>query len=228
MPRRPRPLRLGTDPAHGYTDKHLRHHARLDGFDLHAAVTIGAHDRRGREQLLRYCARPPLSHDRLRTLDDGRLLLTLKTPWFDGTTHLVLQPEELLQRLVALIPRPHKNLIVYQGVLAPNARWRKRVVAYRDGEADAAGRLATAPEHVSAAAARRAEPKRPNSEWARLMRRAFDLDVLCCPRCGGRMRVMALVNSPTAAAKILRHLGLRDHAPPVAPPRPGELDFHAA
>ncbi len=47
--------------------------------------------------------------------------------WHDGTTHLLLTAHELLQRLVALIPRPEKNLVVYDGVLASNAKWRKRV-----------------------------------------------------------------------------------------------------
>jgi len=32
-----------------------------------------------------------------------------------------LQPLELLEKLAALIPRPYVNLIVYHGVLAPNA-----------------------------------------------------------------------------------------------------------
>jgi hypothetical protein len=31
------------------------------GFDIHAGVSVSADDREGRERLLRYCARPPLS-----------------------------------------------------------------------------------------------------------------------------------------------------------------------
>src|SRR3990170_981437 len=38
---------------------------------------------------------------------------------------------------------------------------------------------------------------RPRSwAWADLMRRAFDVDVLACPRCGGRMRLIALIADP--------------------------------
>jgi uncharacterized protein YbaR (Trm112 family) len=51
------------------------------------------------------------------------------------------------------------------------------------------------------------------------MRRAFELDVLCCPKCSGRMRVLALIDHPRTARRILRHLGMRDHAPPIAPAR---------
>ena len=52
------------------------------------------------------------------------------TPWRDGTSHVALQPLELLEKLAALTPRPYVNLIVYHGVLAPNANWRGEVVDF--------------------------------------------------------------------------------------------------
>jgi hypothetical protein len=39
----------------------------------------------------------------------------------DGTTHLLFEPVELLEKLAALTPRPRINLILYRGVLAPHA-----------------------------------------------------------------------------------------------------------
>ena len=51
-------------------------------------------------------------------------------PCRDGTSHIALQPVELLEKLAALIPRPYVNLIVYHGVLAPNAKWRGEVVVF--------------------------------------------------------------------------------------------------
>ena len=39
--------------------------------------------------------------------------------------------------------------------------------------------------------------------WADLMRRAFDIDVLACPRCGGRLRLIATVADPEAIRTIL-------------------------
>jgi hypothetical protein len=36
----------------------------------------------------------------------GQVVLKLKTPWRDGTTHIVLSPLEFMQRLAALVPRP--------------------------------------------------------------------------------------------------------------------------
>jgi hypothetical protein len=50
-------------------------------------------------------------------------VLQLRHPWSDGTTHLLFDPLELLERLAVLIPRPRINLILYHGVLGPRAVW---------------------------------------------------------------------------------------------------------
>jgi hypothetical protein len=63
----------------------------------------------------------------------GRVLLTLKTEWSDGTTALLFEPVELLERLAALTPRPRINLVLHPGVLASHSRWRARAVAYGAG-----------------------------------------------------------------------------------------------
>jgi hypothetical protein len=56
--------------------------------------------------------------------------------------------------------------------------------------------------------------------WADLMRRAFDLDVLACPRCGGRLRLIATIEDPDAIRAILvagtGSRELADRAPPFA------------
>ena len=52
----------------------------------------------------------------------GQVVLMLKTPYRDGTTHIVMSPLEFMQRLAALVPRPRLNLIRFHGVLASNNR----------------------------------------------------------------------------------------------------------
>ena len=56
--------------------------------------------------------------------------------------------------------------------------------------------------------------------WADLMRRAFDIDVLACSRCGGRLRLMGTVEDPAAIGAILAAVAasreLADRAPPLA------------
>jgi hypothetical protein len=50
-----------------------------------------------------------------------------------------------------------------------------------------------------------------------LVRRVFALDVLECPRCFGRMRIVAAIHPPGAIGKILDCLGLPSRAPPISP-----------
>jgi hypothetical protein len=53
--------------------------------------------------------------------------------------------------------------------------------------------------------------------WVELLQRVFEVDALCCPQCGGRMRVLSAITDPTVAARILlRCLALPSRAPPMA------------
>jgi Putative transposase len=55
-------------------------------------------------------------------------VLQLKSPYKDGTTHIVMEPLEFMERLAALVPRPRLHLIRFHGVLAPNAKLRSKIV----------------------------------------------------------------------------------------------------
>jgi hypothetical protein len=45
------------------------------------------------------------------------------------------------------------------------------------------------------------------------MRRAFDIDVLACPRCGGRLRLIAAVEDPEAIRAIWQRSRCRGSGP---------------
>jgi hypothetical protein len=211
--------RLGEEPDAAWVLSSAPRHARLEGFDLHAYVAVPAGDRTRLEQLCRYLLRPAVSQDRLRLLGDGRFVLALKTTWADGTRHLLFEPLELLEKLAALTPRPRVNLILYHGVLAPHARWRARVVAY--------GRVstATAPNPPESSGENTiARPAHRHWPWPQLMRRAFEIDVLACPRCGGRLRFIATVEDPGAIREVLGALALSGAPLERSPPAPQSLD----
>jgi hypothetical protein len=56
----------------------------------------------------------------------------------------------------------------------------------------------------------------PYVDWASLLRRTFEVDVLACAHCGGRLRVLSVITEPGPVRRILEHLGLDADAPPVA------------
>jgi hypothetical protein len=194
-----------------------RGHARSNGFDLHAGRVVPAGQRGQLEQVCAYVLRPTVAQERLSVTPGGQVLLRFRQPWRDGTTHLVFDPVEFLGRLAVLIPRPRINLILYHGVLAPRAAWRSAIVpslAVPGGEVTARVADAT-PADAEAVARRRAR----GQTWAALMARTFGLDVLACPRCGGRLRLVALIEQRAVIDRILRHLGLPTETPAPRPAR---------
>ncbi len=173
--------------------------ARIDGFDLDAAVSVSRRNRDDLERLCRYILRPAISNDRLSVLGDGRIALTLKRPWSDGSTHVVFTPDAFLSRLATLVPRPRINTTLYHGVLAAHSKLRRHVVPRR-------------------APAPRAQSR--NVAWSELMRHAFGVDVLSCGRCAGRLRFVAVVMKPAEVRRILTNLGLPTDPLPIRPARP--------
>jgi hypothetical protein len=204
--------------------------ALVEGFSVHAGVCVPSCDRIRLEHLLRYGSRPPLSTERLSLLADGRLLYKLKRRWSDGTTHVIYEPLELIERLAALVPPPRFNITRYFGVLAPASTIRPLVVP--EDKPTIAPTHSSCPVKIETSQTAKAktngkrgiQPR--NYSWAQLMMRVYELDVLACPRCGGRMRILCAINSPTAIQKILACLGLPTRPPPIAPAISDEDEFY--
>ncbi len=53
--------------------------------------------------------------------------------------------------------------------------------------------------------------------WAERLKRVFKLDIELCPKCGGRLRVIAAITQPDVIQKILDHVH-QQQAPPRLPP----------
>jgi len=216
-PKAGQPLaRIGAAPYARWVERRGSCHAHLNGFDLHATLSVPARQRKRLEQLVRYCARPPLSHERLARLPDQRVVVRLKTRWNDGTTHLAFEPLTFIEKLTALIPRPRINLVVYHGILAPHAGWRVQAVGYRRRPVDK--------NHSGSAS------PRGRRQWAELMRRAFGFELLTCPKCAAKMKLIACVTQPDAIRAILTALKLPAAPPQVqaarAPPTHDDLELN--
>jgi hypothetical protein len=84
-------------------------------------------------------------------------------------------------------------------------------------------RLASAASGAGAPPAAYVRP--PYVAWADLLRRVFALDVLACPDCGGRLRLLATIEERAVVEQILTHLRLPVDLPRRtggAPLRPGQ------
>jgi hypothetical protein len=54
--------------------------------------------------------------------------------------------------------------------------------------------------------------------WHVLLRRTYDVDAQVCGRCGDRMRVIAVIQDPAVAARIVDHLARPGVASARGPP----------
>jgi hypothetical protein len=112
---------------------------QVAGFSLHAGVAARAEERKKLERLCRYISRPAVSEKRLSRTPNGNIRYQLKTPYRDGTTHMIFEPLDFIARLAALVPRPRVNLTRFHGVYAPNSKHRALVTPAKRGRGNAPG-----------------------------------------------------------------------------------------
>ncbi len=148
---------LQTLPPHATQDSHARL-AKVAGFSLHAGVAARA-DQREKvradtareaalghklERLCRYISRPAVSEKRLSLTSNGQVRYQLKTPYRDGTTHVIFNrgghpPLDFFARLAALVPRPRIPRLYStswytwsEGGVESMVVWGTRYVAHRN------------------------------------------------------------------------------------------------
>ena len=78
---------------------------RVGGFSLHAGVAARADERHKLERLCRYISRPAVSEQRLSITPGGLVRYQLKTPYKNGTTHVLLEPLDFFAGPATLVPR---------------------------------------------------------------------------------------------------------------------------
>lgn len=183
------------------------------GFSVDGSVCIHQNDREGLERLIRYCARPAFSSEKLEFISETKLSYQLKKPLINGQTKIILTPLELIDKLAALIPPPRVHRHRYFGVFAPNSPFRSAVTAM-------------AGEHLTDEVISPQNPQNKMQEkdkedkntgsgkkypsrytWAMLLAKIYHLLPLICPECGGEMKIIAVINEKPVINKILGHIG---------------------
>jgi hypothetical protein len=186
---------------------------KVAGFSLHAGVAARSNERDKLERLCRYIARPAVSTKRLSLTRNGQVRYELKTPWRNGTTHVIFEPLDFIARLVALVPKPRVNLTRFHGVFAPNSKYRARVTPSKRGKGKKAKTPKGAQQQTSA-------ERHVAMTWAQRLKRVFNIDIETCRDCGGEVRIISCIEDPAVIRKILVHLD--DNVSSVAtalPPR---------
>jgi len=77
----------------------------------------------------RYTTKPPVAEPRLSLTENSKIRYELKTPYNDGTTHIIYEPLDFMARLAALVPKPRVNLTRFHGDYAPNCKLRSVITS---------------------------------------------------------------------------------------------------
>jgi hypothetical protein len=188
--------------------------AKVAGFSLHAGVAAQAWERQKLERLWRYISRPAVSEKRLSLSPSGNVRYQLKTPYSDGTTHVIFEPLDFIAKLAALVPKPRVNLTRFHGVFAPNSKYRVDVTPAKRGKGSK--------PHES-------DDKSPQQRhkamtWAQRLKRVFNIDVSICEKCGGEAKIIVSIEDQAVIDKIFHYLqakGILERASDEVSRRPG-------
>jgi hypothetical protein len=149
---------------------------RHTGFNIHSRVR--ARTKAEAERVGKYMVRPILALDRLIFLESEG-----KVGYRHGRNGADLERMdylELIARVTSHIPDKGQVMVRYYGLYANAHRGKVR----KAGRTGFPVRMAV--EEIL---------RLPSKGWAEMIRKIYEVDPLICPRCGGRMRVVAFLTS---------------------------------
>jgi hypothetical protein len=198
-PKAPTVGTLQTLPACDPEDQFSDTVGKVASFSLHSGVAAKAHERSKLERLCRYISRPAVSEKRLSLTAQGKVRYQLKTPYKDGSTHVIFESLDFIVRLASLVPKPRVNLTRFHGVFAPDSKHRTLVTPSKRGKGNKPNVVNETQDQIQG------EP-RASMTWAQRLMRVFNIDIETCHECGGTVKVIVCIEDPVVINKILDHL----------------------
>jgi len=181
------------------------------GFSADASVKVEPEDEAALKRLARYILRPPVSLQRMAWEEGSdEVAYTRKARKGQPGASEHIDALDFLARVIAYIPEPRRQTVFYYAWYSNVSRGRRR--KGRDPE------LETHVENDEIDGLSSAERQARRRAWARLIRLVYETDPLDCPRCGSRMRVLAVITEPRVIDRILDHLASRGIEPGRGPP----------
>lgn len=190
------------------------------GFSVDQSVRLEAGDTAGVQRLIEYFLRCPFSQARMiEVTEAGKVIYKTEHNAVGrfpepGDEELlagpsrnfqVFDPLDFLAEVTQHVPDPGEHLIRYYGWYSNKSRGQR-------AQRPASAATTAAPRSPTAREARKG--------WAALIKKVYESDPLCCPKCGSAMMIIAFIERHQTGVieKILRHGGLWEEAPARDPP----------
>ena len=155
------------------------------------------------EQVGKYMLRPVLALERLTFLEpEGKVGYRWGRDGA-GQEREVMDYLELIARVTSHIPDKGQVMVRYYGLYANAHRGKVKKASLSV--------LRIVEEELR---------RLPSKGWAAMIRKVYEVDPMICPKCGGRMKIVAFITEVSVVDRIIDHLKLEFVAakpPPCSP-----------
>jgi len=180
---------------------------RHTGFNVYCGKRILPWQKTSMENLARYIIRASFSQERMTYVPKaGSVIYQSK----NGQTTRVFDALEWLAAMTSHIPNKGEQMVRYYGYYSNASRGRRKKAGIQE----------IIPYLL--------QPETTDIQFrktgSRLIQKIYEVDPLTCPKCQGKMRVIAFIEDPEVIKNILKHLDLWElkrlprpvaHAPPI-------------
>jgi len=148
------------------------------GFNVFCGNRISPQDETAMENLARYIIRASFSQERMTYLDQEA---TVAYKAKDGTDAKVFPAMEWLAAMFSHIPNKGAQMVGYYGYYSNVARGKRK----GGGTGDV----------IPCILEPQGNSKTFRKNWARLIRKIYEVDPLICPKCRGTMRIISFIEN---------------------------------
>jgi hypothetical protein len=201
------------------------------GFNLFRGDPVPGTHRAELEKMAQYILRHSFAVEKMTYFPDtGRVIYHSRLNPSTRRNFEVFTATDFLAAVTQHIPEKGAQTVKYYGYYSNKARGQRAKAVGRAGLPHTTAASGSAlgcpgqplPVESAMANPQCRNPKRiPTHAWRELIKRAWDVDPLLCPKCGGQMRLISLIEEDEVIEKILRHLDLWEgpvRCPARAPP----------
>jgi len=183
------------------------------GFSINNSVLLRPHDDRARENLCQYIIRHPVSLKKIEYIPaKSKVLYHTKYNEYWKENIKLFTANDFIAELTQHLPPKRKHMIRYYGLYSSRSKGKARIDGtYEKFGINGAGQGSKNDTNFDTESVE--SNKSSNQTWARLIQKVYEVDPMKCPKCGGQMKIIAVITDSFECKKIVGHLK-KNKSPP--------------
>jgi hypothetical protein len=190
---------------------------RHSGFSVHNGSRVARDDEEGKEAISQYIIRNTFSLEKLTYNQETNTVIyqSKMTSGKNKRNFQIYTAEEFIAAITQHIPEKSFQMVRYYGWYSNKSRGLRK----KQGILKPGGQLEQVLVNIEIIDVSDYQPPRmPSKKWRECIKKIYEVDPLCCPKCGGEMKIISFINEFLIIRQILEHLGLWVQKPSRDPP----------